>query len=183
MPLEGLEPVAPVVAAERVELGYVNGVFGVRGEVRLFLHNRDASWLGRPRKVLLSSPDGRWFTAELKARQGTGKRVLGRFKGVDDRDAAAALAGWRVVVPASELPAVSAGEYYIRDVIGLPVVIEGKEVGRVVQVHSIGGSDVLEVRLTDGTDTFVPSIIEFVEAVDPGAGEVRLHPGALGAEE
>ena len=71
----------PVPDSERVELGYVNGVFGVRGEVRLYLHNREADWLGRPRAVLVESAEGRCYSVRLRTRRGAGKRILGRLDG------------------------------------------------------------------------------------------------------
>ena len=36
-----------------IELGSVVGIFGVRGEVRLHLHNREGSVLQAPREVRL----------------------------------------------------------------------------------------------------------------------------------
>jgi ribosomal 30S subunit maturation factor RimM len=67
-------------APEEVELGYVSGVFGVRGELRVFLHHPDSDTLATERRVIFTAPDGRRFTAFLRARSGAGKRILGVFE-------------------------------------------------------------------------------------------------------
>ncbi len=171
----------PVPESERVELGYVNGVFGVRGEVRLYLHNREADWLGRPRAVLVESDEGRCYSVRLRTRRGAGKRILGRLDGVETREQAAALSGWRVVVRASELPRTAPGEFYVRDVLGLPVVVDGAVVGELTEVHRGGPLDILEIQLEGGDAVFVPTMREYVLQVGPEL--VELAPEALGGDE
>ena len=66
------------IGSDEVRLGRVNGVFGVRGEVRLFLHNRETELFeGVGCNVTLVSPEGERQERLLKSRSGAGKRVLG----------------------------------------------------------------------------------------------------------
>ena len=68
---------------DEVELGHVSGVFGVRGEVRLHLHNRDSILLEGPVDAVLVGPDGARTGVEIVARPGAGKRIIGRITGLD----------------------------------------------------------------------------------------------------
>ena len=164
-----------------LELGSIVGVFGVRGEVRVFLHNPKSSLFARPREVVLIDPSGRRHQAVLSVRSGAGKRILGRLQGVDDRDVAASLRDWAIVVHESALPALAQDEFYVYQIEGADVFIGDECVGRVVRVHCTEPVDILEI---DGGDEpmFVPCVAEFVASLDGQAGVVRLVPGALEEE-
>lgn len=173
----------PVPESECVELGYVNGIFGVRGEVRLFLHNRDADWLGTTRAVRLRSPDNDWYRVSLATRRGAGKRILGRIDGVNSREEAAAISGWRIVIREAELPAPDSGEFYVRDIVGLPVFVADERAGQVRDLHPSGPFDVIEVEHQDGGVSFIPALSEYVVAIDLDGGRVELAPGVLGDDD
>lgn len=167
-------------SSELLELGSVTGVFGVRGEVRLFLHNRDASllWDGLS-DVILVGPDGTRRPAEITVRTGAGRRVLGRISGVHTPADAAALKDWAIAIPMGDLPPLAPGEYWVWQVEGLPVEVDGDVVGRVTDVHSTPAGEVFVVRT--GEDVlFIPSTREFVESLDLEAGVLRLWPKVLG---
>ena len=164
--------------AERIELGYVSGVFGVKGEVRLFLHDRDSRTLYAPTQVTLVGPDGTERAVELRARSGAGGRVLARMEGVTSREAAAAWKGWRIQIPRTDLPALEDDEFYVHAVLGLPVFVEGVQVGNVRAVHDSGPHQIFEVKLGTGALGFVPVLRTHVLAVDPPRG-VDVAPGAL----
>jgi 16S rRNA processing protein RimM len=106
--------------ADRIELGSVVGVFGVRGEVRLYLHNPDDSVLAEPRKVILAQ-DGTEREALVSVRPGAGRRIIGKVEGVTTPEAAAELIGAAVLIARSELPPAGADEFYVADLIGLTV--------------------------------------------------------------
>lgn len=167
---------------DEIELGSVVGVFGVRGEVRLHLHNPSSDLLARPRPVVLVAPDGARFEAVVSARPGAGKRILGRLERLDDREVAASLQGWRVFLDKRALPPLEDGEYYLWQLEGAEARIDGRTVGRIEAVHASGPVEVFEIRTEAGEVAFVPSLAEFVLGVDPVAGVVVLAPGALDEE-
>jgi 16S rRNA processing protein RimM len=167
---------------DEVELGFVSGVFGVTGEVRLHLFNRDDSMLfDGPRQVFLVHPrDGRRVQKTLTVRPGAGRRVLGRLDGVSDREAAVRWQDWRIVVAATDLPALEEGEFYWWQVEGLPVEVGGERAGEVVRVHATAADEVFEVRVDGEKETtFVPAVAAFVERLDLEEGKLVLRPGAL----
>ena len=87
------------IRPNEVRLGRVSGVFGVSGEVRLFLHNRDSDlFVGDGADVTLVSPAGERETHRLRSRRGAGKRILGRIVGVNSPDAARRYMDWEIVL-------------------------------------------------------------------------------------
>jgi 16S rRNA processing protein RimM len=170
---------ASLPAAESVELGRVIGVFGFRGELRVHLHNPGSDFLREPRTVVLVAPDGARRAARLQVRPGSGQRILGKVDGVDDEAGARALDGHRITVATADLPALPDGEYYVWQLEGAEVRIDGVAVGRVGEVQPAGPHDVLRVDLPDGEPRFVPLLAEFVARVDAEHAVVELVPGAL----
>jgi len=167
---------------DEVELGFVSGVFGLMGEVRLHLHNRDTYLRqGEWPAILVDPGTGRRFAVSLSVRPGAGKRFLGQIGGVVGREAAGQWQGWRLVVPTSDLPALAPDEFYLWQVEGLPVFCGAQQVGEVVGVHQTAGAEVFEVRVGDDT-VFVPALERYVLAVDLEAGRVEIAPGALESE-
>ena len=158
---------------DEISLGWISGLFGVHGDARLFLHNRESDYLlGVWREVVLAAPDGARRAARLKARGGAGARVLASIEGVSEREAARALLEWEILIPRADLPEAGAGEYYHHQLIGLEVVdAAGAPLGRLVALHSPGEVDVWELRGGDGV-SFLPARREFVAEVDLAGGRV-----------
>jgi 16S rRNA processing protein RimM len=175
--------VAPKAKSSRdeVELGFVSGVFGFKGEVRLHLHNPTSDLLRTPRSVILVAPDGARRAVTMSARPGAGKRVLGKIEGVRDEHEAGALKDFRVLIPRDALPETEEGEFYVADLVGLEVEA-GEERGTVTEIHQAGPVDVLEVDVGGKEPVFVPLVEGTVLGVDLDAGIVRLVEGSLDDE-
>lgn len=169
------------MSAELWVLGHVAGVFGVRGELRLWLDNPDSDWLREaPRDVVLRSPDGVERPARLQARPGAGRRILGRIEGLTDRDEAEGLMGWEILAPRQQLPELDEGSWYIEDLLGLEVrTLEGVSLGRLVEVHQHTPVEVWEVRGPDGT-SYVPVLLDHI--VEVGEFIVVRHDGVVFGE-
>ncbi len=163
----------PKSSSEELEVGFISGVFGVRGEVRLHLHNRESSLFARGREVTLVDPDGPRRQIVLHSRSGAGRRVIGRIEGLNGRDEAAALQGHRMVMRVAELPATRPDEFYVRDVVDLPVFVGEDQVGTVVDVHRTGPVDIFEVASGEER-RFIPALAEFIDTVDVSGGRVVM---------
>ena len=162
----------------QIELGHVSGIFGFKGEVRLFLHHRESKTLYQRQSVTLVGPDGTRREAVLQARAGSGKRVLGVITGVGTAEEALALKDWCIEVPQSALPRLSLDEFYWSQVVGLDVRVEGEVVGRIVRVHEGGPHEIFEVKLGAGGIAYVPVLQTHVLAISPPDG-VDVAPDAL----
>lgn len=136
----------------RIALAAVAGAHGVKGELRLKLFTDGAENLSAHEKVYVGGAERRL----VSVRDG-GKAAVARLEGVNDRSAAEALRGALVEVERTALPALSEGEFYHADVIGLPAVDrDGASVGAVVSVENYGAGDLLELELEGGKRALIP---------------------------
>lgn len=146
--------------------------------MRLLLHHREGRTLFEPRDVTLVSPDGDRSVVRLHARSGAGKRVLARIAGVDTPEAAEALRGYHVVVDRSVLAPLPDGEYYLHDLLELPVFdASGRTLGTLADVVA-GDKDIWVIDTPDG-EAFVIASPENVLEVDVPGRRIVLADGAI----
>lgn len=160
--------------SERVCMGVITGVHGVRGVVRL------KSFAENPADILsfdaLVDEAGKSYRLTS---QGQAKGVLlARIDGVGDRNAAEALKGTMLYVPRDALPEAEEDEFYHADLIGLRVDrMDETELGTVVAVHDFGAGDLIDVRLAGSSRTvLLPFNEETVPVVDLEAGRLVVDP-------
>lgn len=160
-------------SAERlITVGEIRGVHGVQGSVKLF------SWTS-PRANLLNYSefiDARGRTLTLEAGREQGKTLVGRFRGVDDRDAALAMSGTLLQVRRDQLPAAAEGEYYWADLIGAAVENEqGERLGTVDYLLETGANDVMVLKRDDGGELLLPFVIgDVVRQVDVDGAKITV---------
>lgn len=171
---------APALAPgrEELEVGYIQGAFGVRGEVKLFLHNHESDLFDSARDVVLVDPKGGRWAAKLGSRSGAGKRILGQLVGLTDRDVANALRDWRILVDTATLPELDDDEFYMWQLEGAEVRVDGVRRGTLTSVQTTDGGDIFVID-AEGTEVFVPCVKAWVVSIDAQAGVVELAPGAL----
>ncbi|XBJ20578.1 hypothetical protein VPH35_011384 [Triticum aestivum] len=140
---------------ELVEVGYVSGAHGVRGDV-----------LVSPRtdfpELRFATPGKRWLRARaagkmqvrefelVRGKAHTGKKGwIVRFDGVDSLDEARQIVGSAVLVKTEDRPELEEDEIYSLDLVGMSVIVKdtGKLVGTVAQVFNFGGGDLLQVMV------------------------------------
>jgi 16S rRNA processing protein RimM len=154
-----------------VRLGYISGVHGVTGWVKVHSFTE-------PRGNLIDYPDwllehrGQRRTVALEQAKVTAKNVLAKLVGIDDRDQAVELIGAEISVPRAALPPLGAGEYYWADLEGLAVKTRAGDVlGRVERLIATGAHDVLV--LDGGPDRLIPFVPgRIVQHVDLDTGEI-----------
>jgi 16S rRNA processing protein RimM len=111
----------------------------------------------------------------LGARSFKGGLIV-RFEGVRDRNAAEVLSGRTLLIASEDARPLDAGEYFLHNLIGLDVVVEGGEVvGRVTNVYEGGPGPILGVD--DGErEHLVPFAAPFVRQVDLEGGHIVIEP-------
>ena len=157
----------------RILLGRVLGAFGVRRELKLIsLIDPPATILKYPPWVLVHDGAEREFVG-ARGRM-TNKGLTATFPGVEDRDAAQALAGAEVWVARSRLPNPAKGEYYWVDLEGMEVVNrEDVVLGRVSHLFETAANQVLVVG--GERDRLIPFVEDqFVLGVDFDAGRIDV---------
>ena len=157
----------------RILLGRVLGAFGVRGELKVQSFTDPESALLRYQPWLLVHQGSERELAGVQGRT-TNKGVNATIPGIEDRDAAQALAGAEIWVPRSRLPKAKPGEYYWVDLEGLEVVNrEGTVLGRVSHLFDTAANQVLVV--SGERERLIPFLEgSFVLKVDFEAGRIEV---------
>ena len=131
---------------ERICLGKITSVHGIRGEVKVKSFTADDTDIETYGK--LENKEGtKVFTLKVI---GHSKELLRcKIKGIDDRNAAEALIGTELYVNREVLPELDEEEYYLADLIGLRVIEKSSEseVGAVAGVYNFGAGDILEIKV------------------------------------
>ncbi len=129
-----------------INVGKISGVFGLKGWVKVFSYTE-------PRENILSykhwslKKSGQDKSVKVISGQLQGKGVVAQIEGVTDRDQALLLMGWDVYITHDQLPALTKGEYYWTDLIGLDVEnLEGFQLGKVDSLFETGANDILLVK-------------------------------------
>ena len=134
------------MAEQRVLVGRVAGLYGVRGWVKIFSFTEPRT------NILEYSPwhlHGDESFAECTIAEGRvhGKGLIARIDGVSDRDAAARYVGAEISVNREQFGDESADEHYWIDLQGMQVeTTDGKVLGTVEHLFATGANDVMVVE-------------------------------------
>ena len=150
-----LDDKQPDETSEKVILGRITGVYGVKGWVKVFSHTDPmeaivdySPWYiraaGRRPDQQNQAP---WTRVQLKAGKRHAKTVVAKFEHCNDRDAAMAYVGTEIAIELEQLESLKEkNEYYWRDLIGLSVINQQNiELGVVKSLLETGANDVLVV--------------------------------------
>ncbi len=156
-----------------VVLGRIAGVFGVKGWVKVFSYTEPREAILDYENWLLKRGDA-WQEITVEEGKRHGSSVIAKLANVGDRDAAAELVDFDIVVPREELPDTEEREYYWTDLEGLQVVHRnGRSLGRVAYVMATGANDVLVVE--GDRECLIPFVMDrFILDVDLARGVISV---------
>ena len=158
---------------ERVILGKIAGVYGVRGWVKVFSETkpRENIFSYTPWQIRIK---GQWQTIKVVEGKPHGKGLVAHLQSYDDRDFATQLVGAEIAIYKTQLPEAAEGEYYWADLVGLKVITaDGQTLGQVDHLFETGANDVLVVR--GDRERLIPFVQgQYIHEVDLDAGEIRV---------
>ena len=151
-------------------MGRVAAPFGIRGWVKILPWSEDpATLLAHPVWYLREpSATAPWRAMSVVNARAHAKVLVAELRGVDSREAAAALRGYEIGLPREVLSAPARNEYFWTDLEGLEVVNRaGMKLGRVVAVTSNGAHAILRVAEPNGaTERLIPFVPVYIDRVD-----------------
>ncbi len=157
----------------KICLGYLSGVFGVQGWVKVF------SYTDPKENILCYSPwllikQERTLESEVVAGNLYGKAIVAKLDVVDSREDAASITGMNIYVKRSCLPVLEKDQFYWSDLLGLSVLTDAGEVlGRVDSLIETGANDVLVVQ--GDRERLIPFVLEsVVKKVDLENGIIKV---------
>lgn len=158
------------MAGERILVGEIGRPHGVRGLVRVQSFTADPAALAAYGALSDESGGTRFLLHWLPG-------GLARIDGIADRDAAAKLTGTRLYVARDKLPAPEEDEFYLADLVGLPVRdAQGQVLGAVRSVDDYGAGPFLTVADEAGREVLLPFTRAVVPVVDVAAGHLVVNP-------
>ena len=153
-------------------VGRIPGIFGIRGELKCDPTNPGRTVFSVGARLRCETRNGT-TTIVIASVRPHKDRLLVRFEGVDDANAAEAYAGSTLYAGRDKLD-VGEGEYLDVDLIGCKVAgIDGKEYGKVGAVEHFPASDMLVI---DGR--MVPMVHAIVKNIDIIAKKIVIDPPA-----
>ena len=176
---------SPTTDFASVEVGSVVRAHGLGGEVIVYPLSDVPERFARGSRLNLVGRDGARRTVTVRASERPApEKVVLAFEGVDDRDAAEALRGARLVVDRAAVPAAPAGAYWHFELLGCRAFDErAGELGEVVEVTDAGGGPLLVVARADGSLLPLPFVDRFLIGVDLARRRIdwRLPEGLIEA--
>jgi len=104
-------------------------------------------------------------------------KVILRLEGIPGAREAAEWVGSDILLQSKDLVDLPEGTYYIFRLVGLQVLgPAGRSLGRVQEVISTGGTDLLRVGGPEGRDYLIPFARSICKRVDPEAGVIEIDP-------
>ena len=162
-----------------LECGVIINTHGVRGDVKLESRCDSPEVLADLERVFILE-GGKYREVKILHASVFKQFVLASLEGVSDMDTAAAMKG-TILYAARDDFELEEGDYFIADLIGLPVIdnISGVTYGKIKDVINRGASDIYVVNTPTG-ERMIPVVEEFVKRIDLDSGVyVETIPGLL----
>jgi 16S rRNA processing protein RimM len=160
-------------------VGRVVKAHGVTGEVVVEVRTDDPELRFAPGAVLRAkASDDRERKYVIETVRVHGGRLLVRFGGVADRDAAEVLKGSRFVIDSEDLPPIDEPDtYYDHQLEGLRVrTAAGRDIGTVAEVLHTAAGELLAVNRGGAGELLVPFVSAIVTAVSLDSRTVEIDP-------
>ncbi len=163
---------AEVRDTQRVTIGKVGGPHGIHGEMRIIPLTDFPERFETLREVMVGEE-----LLHVESVKYHKQFVLMKFREYPVREQAMRLTNRLLTAPRSEAAALSEGEYYTFDIIGLQVErVDGSVLGTVENVLRTGSNDVYAVRTSDGRELLVPALKRVVKEIDIRGGRIVVEP-------
>ncbi|GAA0951504.1 ribosome maturation factor RimM [Streptomyces rhizosphaericus] len=140
---------------------------GIKGEVTVEVRTDEPELRLGPGAVLATEPASAGPLTIESGRVHSGRLLL-RFEGVRDRNAAEALRNILLIAEVDpEVLPEDPEEFYDHQLIDLDVVtVDGTEVGRISEISHLPYQDLLVVKRPDGGEVMIPFVSEVVPEID-----------------
>lgn len=157
---------------EKIKIGRIVNAVALRGEVKVYNYSGYRERYEELDRII--AEDKEYKIEKVRYQQ---EMVILKLSGVDDRNAAEAMKNKDVFITEEDLLELPEDTFYIRDLIGLPVIDidTDKKIGTIKDVLQPSSQDIYVVKPEKGADVLIPAVSEFVKEVDIEEGYVKVH--------
>ena len=154
---------------EYFTIGKIVRPHGIKGAVRAETYTSNPQRFKKLKEVII---DSKTIAVESVSIDPSNFMLI-KLVGIDTMDDAEKLRNKNVVIKRSQLQEPENGTYYIDDLIGSDVLVDGDKIGILTKIEQFGSADVYEVTLEQGTVNF-PAIKDVFSYVDVKKGVINL---------
>jgi len=158
-----------------VAVGRLFRARGNRGELTGEIYSSQPGRAEKLNDVVLELAGGKNRPSRVERFWWHDGRPVFKFEGIDSISDAEPWAGADVLVEDSEREQPEEGAYSHADLIGCALWNGGARVGLVRAVEDFGGGPLLDVKLEDGREVFVPFARSICKQIDVVAKEIRAE--------
>ncbi|MFZ4124504.1 MAG: ribosome maturation factor RimM [Rickettsiales bacterium] len=162
-----------MISDDFVELAVVTSPHGVSGRVKI------KSFASPPESFAVPElTDASGNPVRLKITGGEGTVFIAAIEGLRRREDAELWRGKKLGVSRSALVDTrKEGEFFVTDMIGIPVSLEtGENFGVIKAVYNFGAGDILEITKTDGSDEMFSFNTATFPTIDVAAKRIVIMP-------
>lgn len=132
-----------------IVLGKLGSAYGIRGWLRVYSSTESAEniFTYQPWFIKKSGSSSDWKMILLESWRPHNRDWIIKIKNIEDRETARLLTNYEIMIDASQLPDLTSGNFYWKDLIGCKVVtISGYHLGKVIALIETGSNDVMVVK-------------------------------------
>ena len=154
-----------------IAVGKIVNVHGIKGVVKIkpyLMHGKDLPQFN----PLTDKLGKKSFEVSISGTQG--ECLLANLKGITTREVAEQFKGLELYADRSKLPVTESNEFYCCDLVGMKVIKDGAEFGKVVSVMNFGAGDILEIKTMKGKQLDFAFSKKTFPRVDTGKKELEI---------
>ena len=160
---------------DRLKVGVVTSVHGIKGEVKVFPTTDDSRRFKKLKQVYLDTGK-ELLSLEIEGVKFFKQMVILKFKGYENPDDVMKFRQKELWIDRKDAVRLSKDEYFIADLIDMEVCDEeGKLIGTLKDVISTGANDVYVVSTKERGEVLLPAIKECILDVDLEKNVMTVH--------
>lgn len=161
-----------------LRVGYILKPQGIRGELKIQPLTDDVRRFEGLKEVYLETPEA-CEQKKLTVNRIEEQAVYAYLEGCHTRDTAETLRGTYLCVDREHAAKLPEGSWFVCDLEGMDVFIDGVQTGRLTEVIATGGVDVYQVERADGRKFYFPALKRVLRQVDIEKNRMDLDGRAL----
>ena len=157
-----------------LQVGVISSTHGVRGEVKVFPTTDDLQRFKSLKNVILDTGKEQ-IPLEIQGVKFFKQFVILKFKGIDNINDIERYKRKSLFVTREDAVELEEDEYYIADLIGMDVITDEGEEGKLVDVIETGANEVYVVEFDKYGEVLIPAIHDCILDVDIEAMSMKVH--------
>lgn len=157
-----------------LQVGVISSTHGVRGEVKVFPTTDDPQRFKNLKNVILDTGKEQ-IPLEIQGVKFFKQFVILKFKGIDNINDIERYKRRSLFVTREDAVELEEDEYYIADLIGMDVITDEGEEGKLVDVIETGANEVYVVEFDKYGEVLIPAIHDCILDVDIEAMSMKVH--------